>query len=50
MVGPTGFEPVTSRPPDGRATRLRYGPKYYLYLALLKDKNTTFYLKFPKDC
>lgn len=26
MVGPTGFEPATSRPPDERATRLRYGP------------------------
>ncbi len=27
MVGATGFEPATSRPPDERATRLRYAPK-----------------------
>ena len=26
MVGVTGLEPATSRPPDGRATRLRYTP------------------------
>lgn len=26
MVGAAGFEPTTSRPPDGRATRLRYAP------------------------
>ena len=26
MVGPAGFEPTTFRPPDGRATKLRYGP------------------------
>ncbi len=26
MVGLAGFEPTTSRPPDGRATRLRYSP------------------------
>ena len=27
MVGMTGFEPATSRPPDARATKLRYIPK-----------------------
>lgn len=27
MVGPTGFEPATSCPPDKRATSLRHGPK-----------------------
>ena len=26
MVGPTGFEPATFRPPGERATELRYGP------------------------
>lgn len=26
MVGATGLEPATSRPPDGRATGLRYAP------------------------
>ena len=26
MVGPAGFEPTTFRPPDGRATKLRYAP------------------------
>ncbi len=26
MVGITGFEPVTSRPPGARATKLRYIP------------------------
>ena len=26
MVGPAGLEPATFRPPDGRATRLRYSP------------------------
>ncbi len=26
MVGVTGFEPATSRPPDVRATKLRYTP------------------------
>lgn len=26
MVGIAGFEPATSRPPDERATRLRYTP------------------------
>ena len=26
MVGATGFEPVTSRTPSVRATRLRYAP------------------------
>ena len=26
MVGLAGFEPATSRPPDERATRLRYSP------------------------
>ena len=29
MVGMTGFEPATSRPPDARATRLRYIPMFY---------------------
>ena len=40
MVGPAGFEPTTSRPPDGRATRLRYGPNYFLF-SILKDKKIT---------
>ena len=26
MVGLAGLEPATSRPPDERATRLRYSP------------------------
>tara|TARA_Y100000385_G_scaffold238824_1_gene253957 strand:+ start:203 stop:370 length:168 start_codon:yes stop_codon:yes gene_type:complete len=26
MVGLAGFEPATSRPPDERATKLRYSP------------------------
>ncbi len=26
MVGVAGFEPATSRPPDARATKLRYTP------------------------
>ena len=26
LVGLAGLEPATSRPPDGRATRLRYSP------------------------
>jgi hypothetical protein len=29
LVGLAGFEPTTSRPPDGRATRLRYSPTLY---------------------
>ena len=28
MVGLAGLEPATSRPPDGRATRLRYSPTW----------------------
>ncbi len=35
MVGLVGFEPTTSRPPDERATRLRYSPtKASLYRGL----------------
>ncbi len=30
MVGATGFEPVTSRTPSVRATRLRYAPIMFL--------------------
>ena len=29
LVGLAGLEPATSRPPDGRATRLRYSPTLY---------------------
>ncbi len=29
MVGLAGLEPATFRPPDGRATRLRYSPTSY---------------------
>ena len=32
MVGPAGLEPATFRPQDGRATRLRHGPKYPLLM------------------
>ena len=28
MVGLAGFEPATSRPPDERATWLRYSPTF----------------------
>jgi hypothetical protein len=35
MVGLAGFEPATFRPPDGRATRLRYSPN----CGLSKDFN-----------
>ena len=28
MVGLAGLEPATFRPPDGRATRLRYSPTW----------------------
>lgn len=28
MVGLAGFEPATSRPPDERATKLRYSPTH----------------------
>tara|TARA_E500000331_G_scaffold31583_1_gene26490 strand:+ start:191 stop:295 length:105 start_codon:yes stop_codon:yes gene_type:complete len=27
MVGAAGFEPTTSRPPAGRATKLRHAPQ-----------------------
>ena len=30
LVGMTGFEPATSRPPDERATGLRYIPMFLL--------------------
>ena len=30
MVGVTRFELVTSRPPDARATKLRYTPNKYV--------------------
>ena len=33
MVGTTGFEPATSRTPSVRATRLRYVPTGYSYIA-----------------
>ena len=38
MVGPAGFEPTTFRPPDGRATKLRYGPKKYTLRILFLTK------------
>ena len=31
MVGLAGLEPATFRPPDGRATRLRYSPTKAAY-------------------
>ena len=33
MVGLAGFEPATSRPPDERATRLRYSPTKAGYIS-----------------
>ena len=33
FVGMTGFEPATSRPPDERATGLRYIPFFLLWWA-----------------
>lgn len=35
MVGIAGLEPATSRPPDARATRLRYTPIFILTQRLL---------------
>ena len=35
MVGLAGFEPATSRPPDERATKLRYSPTQYTGFACL---------------
>ena len=32
MVGLAGLEPATSRPPDGRATRLRYSPNFLIFI------------------
>ena len=29
MVGAAGFEPTTSRPPAGRATKLRHAPQIF---------------------
>lgn len=37
MVGVTGFEPVTSRPPDARATKLRYTPTLDVYFDVIND-------------
>ena len=37
MVGLAGFEPTTFRPPDERATKLRYSP-IRLYRHFLKNE------------
>ena len=38
LVGMTGFEPATTRPPDVYATGLRYIP-----ISIKWGKNTTFF-------
>ena len=39
MVGSAGFEPTTFRPPDGRATKLRYDPyQYFIKIDLILFK------------
>lgn len=39
LVGLAGFEPTTSRPPDGRATRLRYSPMLFHRHTIFDAKN-----------
>ncbi len=37
MVGIAGFEPATSRPPDERATRLRYTPMFWPFVCDMRS-------------
>ncbi len=47
LVGIAGFEPTTFRPPDERATRLRYIPKQ-ICLYAKKNKKARFFFVFLK--
>jgi hypothetical protein len=44
LVGVTGFEPVTTAPPERCATRLRYTPiNTEEYILISEDRNWVFY-------
>ena len=48
MVGATGFEPATTRPPDECATRLRYAPTGVLYMGGgLIRQNLKLWFNYP---
>lgn len=48
LVGIAGLEPATSRPPDARATRLRYIPIFFLVRG---NSNAEMYINdFISDC
>lgn len=49
LVGIAGFEPTTFRPPDERATRLRYIPKQISLYAKKNKKARFFFISFLKN-
>src|SRR5205807_6157396 len=40
LIGETGFEPATARPPAGCATRLRYSPRFGPILRRTSERAT----------
>ncbi len=52
VVGLAGLEPTTFRPPDGRATRLRYSPNAASYIAQIsggKQESTAHPVIIPES-
>lgn len=53
LVGLAGLEPATFRPPDGRATRLRYSPtirRVLLFFAAVASVNRPQLAIFFQEC
>ena len=50
MVGITGFEPVTSRPPGARATKLRYIPTNNSSILMIYLIKAMLLIKLYVDC
>jgi hypothetical protein len=48
MVGLAGFEPATFRPPDGRATRLRYSPNWGLFKGFVRRGKCEMSICIPR--
>ena len=50
MVGLAGLEPATFRPPDGRATRLRYSPTAALITDLALEGKDEYHAMANNAC
>ena len=49
MVGATGFEPATARPPAVCATRLRHAPKDIFQMLCIRQSSSKSFALLPKN-